>query len=409
MARRLAKRGFRIRRGPKEVPEGGFEGGHWKQAVEAIAQSSFTSNDTFRILKEGKTAFDALFEGIERAERRIALEFYIFRDDETGWALADLLSRKAHQGVKVYLIYDHFGSRGTSVRFWRFLRDSGVMVRAFRPWEWRRPGRYLHRDHRKLVIIDGKAAFTGGFNIGDEYRGYWRKKIAGWRDTGACMEGPIAAAMWGPFERSWRECGGAKIGRGWMEQAPPAAERGDGLQMIPLFSSSRASMRALQRVLHWSILSARKSIYITVAYFIPPRRILQLLSRAARRGVEVKLILPGESDLKFTSLASRVFYPRLLQEGVELFHYRPGILHAKTMVFDGCWAILGSANLDARSFHYNYECGVGILDRGVGGEMTRMFQEDLKESVAVTAEETHRYPLWERAVGRMLLRFRSHL
>jgi len=409
MARRLAAKRSRIRSLPKEGLEGGFKGGLWKQAVERIAQSSFTSNDSFQILKEGRATFDALFEGIEKAQKLIALEFYIFRDDQTGWALADLLSEKARQGVKVYLIYDHFGCRGTSPRFWEFLRDSGVMVRAFRPWEWRRAGRYLHRDHRKLVLIDGKVAFTGGLNIGDEYRGHWRKKATGWRDTGACMEGPVVAAMGELFEKSWRECGGGKIGRGLMEQSPPGRKKGEGLQMIPFFSSSRASMKALQRVLHLSILSARESIYITVAYFIPPRRIMELLSRAARRGVDVKLILPGESDLKLTSIASRAFYPRLLQQGVKLFHYRAGILHAKTMVFDRCWVIIGSANLDARSFSYNYECGVGILDRRIGEEMVGIFQEDLQESVVVSREETHRYPLWERALGQILLRFRSYL
>jgi cardiolipin synthase len=174
-------------------------------------------------------------------------------------------------------------------------------------------------------------------------------------------------------------------------------------------SASRASMKALQRLLHLSILTARKSIHITVAYFIPPRRIVQLLCAAARRGVDVKLILPGESDLKLTSVASRAFYPTLLREGVQLYHYRSGILHAKTMLFDGCWAILGSANLDARSFSYNYESGIGILDREVGHQMEEMFREDLESSVPVTREEIEQYPFWERLAGSMLLRFRSYL
>jgi len=409
MVRRFAKERSRVGRLPKGGLEGGFESEFWKKAVEGITQSSFTPNHSIQIFKDGKAAFDALFQEIEKAQKLIALEFYIFRDDETGWALAGLLSRKAQEGVKIYLIYDHFGSRGTSSRFWGFLRDSGVMVRSFHPLEWRSLDRYLHRDHRKLVVIDGRVAFTGGLNIGDEYRGYLRKRATGWRDTGACMEGPIGAAMLEFFAKSWRECQGGKIEREGVKRNLIEGGKEGGIQMIPLFSASRASMKAFQRVLHLSLLSAQESIYITVAYFIPPRRILQLLSRAARRGVDVKLILPGESDLKLTSFASRAFYTCLLQQGVKLFHYRPGILHAKTMVFDRRWIILGSANLDARSFKYNYECGVGVLDRGVGEEMERMFQEDLGDSMAVTLEETNRYPLWERVIGKVLLRFRSYL
>jgi cardiolipin synthase len=256
------------------------------------------------------------------------------------------------------------------------------------------------------VVIDGGVAFTGGLNVGDEYRGYLRKKITGWRDTGVVVKGPIAAAMFEAFKRSWMECKGGRI------EDPPVEPKGEPEQdvaMIPLFSSSRKSMRALRQLLQFSVHAARKSIHLTMAYFIPTRKFLRVLLKAARRGVDVKIILPGQSDLRWVAYASRTYYKTLLREGVQIFHYQPRVLHAKTMVFDGHWSIVGSANLDSRSLNYNYECGVGVMDQGVGEEMERIFQHDLEDSAPVTEEVLSRWPLHERALGTFLSYFRSYL
>ncbi len=374
--------------------------------LEKIAQTSFLNGNSIQVLKEGHLAFEEFFRAVEEAERFIFLDFYIFRDDETGWAMAELLSRKSREGVRVYLLYDHFGSLTTSSRFWKFLRSHGVEVLPFHPFQLTNPNLYFHRDHRKLVVVDGWVAFTGGLNVGDEYRGYLRKKIAGWRDTGVKVKGPIAGAMSEAFKRSWIESKGKGI------EERPIGLRGNPEQdvaMLPLFSSSRESMRALRQLLQFSVHAALKSIHLTMAYFIPTHKFLRVLLKAARRGVDVKIILPGRSDLFWVAYASRTYYKTLIREGVQIFHYQPRVLHAKTMVFDGHWSIVGSANLDARSLNYNFECGVGILDRGVGEEMERIFQRDLQDCVAVTEEDLSRWPLHERAIGTFFSWFRSYL
>lgn len=378
------------------------------KSLQKIGKSAFFPGNSIQILKDGDFAFAEVFRAIEKAQRRVCLEYYIFRDDETGWSLAELLARRSREGIEVYLIYDHYGCLGTSRRFWKFLKNHGVQVQPFHPPRLFHISLYLHRDHRKLVLVDEEIAFTGGLNVGDEYRGVLKKKRKGWRDTGIRIQGPIVQSMLQAFGESWKICGGNGMTSTPSGMAKTAIEKEEVL-LLPLFSSSRESMRSLRHLLQYSILSARRSIYLTMAYFIPTREFLRLLVRAARRGVEVKIILPGQSDLRVVSYVSRTYYKTLCLAGVELYHYQPRVLHAKTMIFDGTWSIVGSANLDARSLNYNYECGVGILNAGVGKEMEEMFQQDLSDSRPVTLEEISSWPFHERALGTIFSWFRSYL
>ena len=378
----------------------------FRKILETVAHTSFFRGHSIQILKDGVSAFEVVFQAVKEAKHIICLEFYIFRDDETGWGLAELLARKSREGVDVYLIYDHFGSISTSERFWEFLRSAGVKIRSFHPPRLMNLNLYFHRDHRKLVVADGWMAFTGGLNVGDEYHGFRRKKLAGWRDTGVKVRGPIAGAMLKAFLESWKECGGGKNQNLPMEAG---REEDQNVAVLPLFSSSRKSMRFLRQLLRYSVHSAQKSIHLTLAYFIPTRKFLKVLLKAARRGVEVRIILPGQTDLRVVAYASRTYYKTLLREGVQIYHYQPRVLHAKTMVFDGRWAIVGSANLDARSLNYNYECGVGILDREMGNEMEEMFRQDLLDSTPITEADQATWPLHERALGTFFSWFHSYL
>jgi cardiolipin synthase len=378
----------------------------FRKTLERVGETSFLTGNSIQVLKDGLLAFEEVFRAVEEAERFICLDYYIFRDDETGWSLAELLARKCVGGVRVCLIYDHFGCLSTSNRFWKFLKSHGVEVLPFHPLQWTNPNLYFHRDHRKLVVIDGWVAFTGGLNVGDEYRGYLRKKLAGWRDTGVKVKGPISRAMLEAFQESWKECGGRPIEENFTRQR---GETEQNVAVLPLFSSSRKSMRTLRQLLQFSVHAAQRSIRLTMAYFIPTRKFLWVLLRAARRGVDVQVILPGQSDLRLVTYVSRTYYKTLLREGVKIFHYQPRVLHAKTMVFDGYWSIVGSANLDSRSLNYNYECGVGILDSGVAEEMERIFTHDLMDSRLITAEDLLRWPPHERALGTFFSWFRSYL
>ncbi|MGB9700767.1 MAG: phospholipase D-like domain-containing protein [Thermodesulfobacteriota bacterium] len=379
----------------------------FQKAIERISATSFLTANSVKILKDGVSAFGAVFDSIKKAERQICVEFYIFRDDETGWELAELLNKKSREGVKVFLIYDHFGSLSTSDKFWNYLKSAGVQVRAFHPPNIFRPNLYFHRDHRKLVVVDGEMGFTGGLNVGDEYHGFRKRKVAGWRDTGVQIKGPAVLPMLNSFWEVWKDCGGKEIGVDTISLKETKQE--EDIKVLPFFSSSRKSMQALNKLLQFSVHSARKSIHLTMAYFIPTRKFLYALLRAARRGVDVKIILPGKSDLRLIAYVGRTYYKTLMREGVQIFHYQPRILHAKTMIFDGTWAIVGSANLDARSLNYNYECGVGILDANLGKEMEELFQQDLLESIPITEEEQSRWPLHERALGTFFSWFRSYL
>jgi cardiolipin synthase len=378
----------------------------FRKTLERISRRSLFRGNSIQILKDGDLAFAEVFGAIEKAQLQVCLEYYIFREDETGRALAELLARRSREGIAVYLIYDHFGCLTTSPRFWKFLERNGVRVLAFHPPRFFTFGLYLHRDHRKLVLVDGEIAFTGGLNVGDEYRGIRKKKLRGWRDTAVRIQGPVVRAMAQAFQDSWRICGGEEM---TLSASGPAKEVEADVSLLPLLPSSRESLRSFRQLLQFSIVSARKSIHLTMAYFIPTGRFLRFLVQAARRGVEVKIILPGRTDLRVVAYVSRTYYKTLCLAGVKLFYYQPRILHAKTMIFDGIWSIVGSANFDARSLNYNYECGVGILDAQAGKEMEAMFQQDLSDSRPVTLKELSTWPFHERALGTIFSWFRPYL
>ena len=380
----------------------------FRKSLEKAGQASFLQGNCLQILQDGDLAFEEVFRDVEEAQKLICLEYYIFRDDETGWALAELLARKSQEGVQVNLIYDHFGSISTSDRFWSFLKSYGVRVRSFHPPQGWTPNLYFHRDHRKLAVIDGRVAFTGGLNVGDEYRGYRKKKLKGWRDTAVKIQGPIAGVMLEAFQESWQECGGPEI-RENLAGLTKGAEAQENIAILPLLSSSRKKMRSLRRLLQFSLHAAQKSIHLTMAYFIPTHKFLRSLVMAARRGLEVRIILPGQTDLRLLAYVGRTYYPTLLREGVEIYHYQPRVLHAKTMVFDSHWTIIGSINLDSRSFNYNYECGVGVLDPGLGLDMENIFTQDLAESAPVRVKDLLQWPFHEKAIGMILSWFRSYL
>lgn len=376
-----------------------------KEAIERIYGTPFTSGNKVILLWKGHESFQTIFDAVRNAQEMICLEFYIFRNDETGNELAEILRQKALEGVRVYVLYDHFGSFGTPFRFWRSLKEAGVNIRASRPFQWLSPLSYVYRDHKKLIILDGVKAFTGGLNIANEYRGYHRlKRSLGWRDTGILLEGPIAKSLLTIFTKSWciwKNCS--------IETGREAPEIPDGLPVIPIFASSSRGRRKMRKLLYYSITKAQKTICFTTAYFTPSRRMLQVLEDAVTRGVTVKLLLPGKSDITAAHYAGRAFFTRLLKAGVEIHTYLGDILHAKTAVFDGLWSVIGSANLDFQSLRRNDEGNVGILDTKFGTRMMDIFQEDLKQSKKILLEEWRRRPLFEKIFEHFFALFRRRL
>lgn len=392
--------------------------------IEKLYGGSFTRGNSVRLLWKNGELFKAIFDSIAGAERFVCLEFYIFRNDETGVELADLMKKKAAEGVRIYILYDHFGSFETPRKFWAELKQAGINVRASYPFRWTAPLHYARRDHKKLILIDGEKVFTGGLNIANEYSGYYFKRHKeAWRDTGILLEGPIAGTLLSEFEKSWLLWGGKHIET--EVKSSKLEVKSDNLEIktlnsklltlnsdlpvLPIFASSSRGRRRLRKLLYYSINYARKSIFLTTAYFTPGRRMIDMLSEAVKRGAIVRLLLPLKSDVLAADYAGRASFTELLKAGVQIYTYKGRILHAKTAVFDGCWSIIGSANLDFQSLRRNDEGNVGILDKKFGQKMMDVFEADIKDSAKIDMEEWTKRNFCEKIKERFFVLFRRRL
>jgi cardiolipin synthase len=374
--------------------------------IERIYRERFTDGNSVELLWKTADYFRRIFEAAEAAKKFVCLEFYIFRNDDTGRELAGILKEKARAGVDIYMLYDHFGSFGTPRKFWRELRAAGARVAASYGFKLASPGKYVHRDHRKLIIIDGEAAFTGGLNIANEYGGiHLRLNMRAWRDTGVLIKGPVVRDLLGRFRRAWRLWGKEELSLGGQQ----GCGKEGPLPVIPIFAGSGRGRRRLRRLLYYSINHSVESISLTTAYFSPSRRMIETLENATARGVRIKLLLPGISDVPMAIYAGMAHYEKLLKAGVEIYHYMGEVLHAKTYVFDRAWSIVGSANLDFQSLRWNDEGNVGILDTGFAGMLNGIFEEDLKKSVRVTLEEWRRRPFMRKVKEKFFSLFRMRL
>jgi len=364
--------------------------------IESIMGLPFTPNNAVKILCSGEETFNSILDAISNAQSSICIEFYLFKDDDTGKKVAEVLKRKAGEGVSVYLLYDHFGSFFTSRGFWSDLKKAGVNVKVSHPFRWSAPKGYIYRNHKKLLLIDSQKAFLGGFNIAEEYHGYFKKTKKPWRDTGIYIEGPIASVLLNIFRKSWSTWKGEPLR---IISKPPVSS--SGVPVIPVFASSRRAKRKMRKLFIYSIKNAKESIFLTTPYFIPGRKILKALVNAAEIGIDCHILLQGETDVKSVYYAGRRYYKRLLKAGVKIYNYKGSILHAKTAVFDGCWSIVGSTNLDIQSLLRNEESNAGILDRDFSRYMMEVFQSDLKDSIEIDAVTWQNRPLYEKFLEKL--------
>ncbi|TFG85561.1 MAG: cardiolipin synthase ClsB [Hyphomicrobiales bacterium] len=368
-------------------------------------QEALDGNEV-ELLRGGEEAFPAMLSAIAGARRYVLLEFYAFADDSTGRAVADLLRRKAKEGVAVYLIYDSVGSIGTDRSFILSLAAAGVRVSEFRPViYWKPYWNWIKRDHRKTVCVDGLAGFVGGFNIteSDAPRSMGGR---GWKDTAARVSGPALPGIETLFWEAWTAS--TPVGG---PQAPclPLSEpaRSGGKRAAVVSASGIRNVRSIRRTYSYAIDRALEYIYITNAYFMPDKLVLRRLIEAARRGVDVRIIGPRETDHPYVRWASWAIFGRLIKNGVRVYEWEGPILHSKTAVIDGIWSSVGSHNLDHRSLQYNLEVNVNIYDRPFGAAMTRAFREDLKKSRQVTIKDVKNRPFAAKAASRLLYMFRS--
>lgn len=361
--------------------------------VESITESPLTKGNRITLLTDGQETYAAMFRAIRQARDHVHVESYIIEDDETGRKFAGLLLDKRAEGVPVRLIYDSMGSIGTPGAFFQRLRDGGVEVVPFNPLNPLNSGEkwdLTHRDHRKILIADGKLAIIGGVNISKVYSSRpGRRKLGAnapihWRDTDIQIEGPAVAELQKLFLDSWLKQKGSALSGGNL--FPELKETGGAL--VRVIGSTPGESNRLPFVVYVSALAfAERSIHLTSSYFIPDDQIVAALTDAARRGVEVKIILPGITDSKLALYAQRHGYAELLKSGVQIYEHKTSLLHAKTAVIDGIWSTVGSTNLDYLSLLHNDEVNAVILDKEFAREMEQMFAKDLADSRPILQED----------------------
>jgi cardiolipin synthase A/B len=360
---------------------GGLEDPAFEVLLRRITQSPITSQNRVELFFQAEAAFAAMIEAIAAAREEVLAESYIFRDDAAGRRLLEALRAAVARGVTVRVLADAVGSFGTRSRLWGEMAASGIDTRLFQPILSSLFTQH-YRDHRKILVVDRRVGFTGGINIGEEWaprRRRRRGEPAAWRDTHARVEGPAAWELAVVFSEGWSRAGGREISFDPL----PAPDPGE-LGVLVLDSWPGRGHVETASVLSAIVGGARRRVWITNSYFAPKPRTIALLGRAARRGLDVRLLLPGPTDVPLVRHAGHGYFRALLRRGVRVFEYQPAILHAKTLVADDTITLVGSSNLDFRSFHYNAECNLVIVGGRPAGRMAEAFERDLGASVEIT-------------------------
>jgi cardiolipin synthase len=380
--------------------------------IATLAQAPLRYGHNVRVLVDGAMAFPSMLAVIRSAQHLVVFENFIMANDGTGEQFIAALQRARRRGAAVRVLYDPIGTllvRGGSAA--RRLRAADVDVRPFRPlsmmapWSWLR---LRHRDHRKLLVADGRFAVVGGLCIAD----HWAPPElggSGWRDTAILIRGPVVADLEVAFERMWRRAHGDvqfPTLTAEMSAAPHARGYGDAAALVV---ADRPRTSRVAAIYEWLADQAEATIELTDAYFVAPRRVLDALIRAARRGVTVRLLLPGRNNHPIAGLAARRIYAPLLDAGAEIHEWAGMMLHAKTIVVDGVVSMIGSSNLDPLSLYRNYELNILVGDPRTGTAMRELFAADLEHAVRVKPDEWARRPWRAKAAESIASLFSFNL
>ncbi len=369
---------------------------------EAATGRPLIAGNKVTLLYDGPQTMAAMIEAISAAKDHINLETYIFDQDELGIRFADLLIARQHAGVQVNVIYDSVGTIGTPQAFFDKMRDAGIHLLAFNPVNPLKligPWEPNNRDHRKILVVDGVVAFTGGVNISSTYANssLFRSKArrdakVGWRDTHIKIEGPAVAALQWTFLNTWTSQQSPDLPDS--DFFPPLKEAGN--KLVRVLVSEPGGDYDIYKAYVLAIQEAKKTIHITSAYFVPDAQILQALSDAAHRGVDVKIILPGVTDNGLVFRAAQSFYSEMLANRIKIYELQIAVLHAKTAVVDKVWSTVGSTNIDTRSFLHNNEINVVVFGDEFGTTMENAFLEDLRYSVEISKDKWEQRSLGSR-------------
>jgi cardiolipin synthase A/B len=352
-----------------------------EQALSRASGAPLVLGNQVRVLEDADGNYPVWLEAIASARRIVYLENYIFEEDEVGRAFADALAERARAGVRVRLVRDWLGTRsGASRGFWRRLEAAGVEVRCFNPLNLSSPFGWVTRDHRKMIAVDGRVAYVTGLCISQRWKGNPARHVPPWRDTGLEIQGPAVADVEHAFAELW-ETMGEPIPHDELSQSGLLAAVGDVALRVIAGTPSTAGLFRMDQLV---AAIARRSLWLTDAYFVGVTPYVQALRAAARDGVDVRLLVPNATDLPLVRSLSRAGYRALLDAGVRIFEWNGSMLHAKTAVVDGRWSRVGSSNLNLASFIGNYELDVAVEDQGIAQEMEDMYLRDLDNSTEIT-------------------------
>jgi cardiolipin synthase len=349
-------------------------------------KSPVTRKNRVKLLVNGEQKFPEVMQVLRDAKHHIHIEYYIYEQDEIGKAIIELLIQKAREGVEVRFIYDDFGSPSIKKKIERRMREAGVQVHPFHKVHfYLLANRINYRNHRKIIVVDGQTAFTGGINVSDKYINNNEKGKLYWRDTHLRIDGPGVFYLQFLFITDWNFCCSKQLKAEEFHFVPNKNINDNMYLQVASSGPDSAQPSVLFSILQ-AIYLAKEEILITTPYFIPGDSITEALRVAALSGLSVKLLVPGISDSKLVNAASRSNYNDLLQAGVEIYLYQKGFVHAKTLVTDGKLSIVGTANMDHRSFELNFEVNVIVYDEQFAGEMRQVFLDDLKHTEKIDPE-----------------------
>jgi len=376
------------------------------QSALALSNPVPITGNKIELLENGDAFFPAMLEAIQSARQTINFQSYIVKSDTVGHQFRDALCTKARAGVEVRVLLDGIGS-GWSLdnSDVRMMKEAGCKFAYYHPVASWRVDRTNRRSHRRVLVVDGRIGFTGGAAFSDQWSGHAQDELH-WRDTHARLEGPIVNALQASFQAHWiKTSEEALSGDGQFPALPPAGDL--RAQVVESRSFSSAPVPLVQAV---TFAAAEKRVWITNPYCTPTDNQVDLLVSAVQRGVDVRLLLPGpHNDQPLTQSAGRTAYGKLLAGGVKIFEYQPTMIHAKTMVADGLFSMLGSSNLDGRSSEINEELDLVVYDAGFGRKLEQSFEKDLAQSRAYTLAEFNNRSLWERFTEWLAIPFRSQL
>jgi cardiolipin synthase len=362
------------------------------RSMELFTGTHIDQGNNVQVMLNGDGTYPLLWKDLASAERTITVQMYYSQPGAVADTLAKYLIDRARHKVRVLLLLDAFGSQPLKHDWISNLRAAGVEVIWLRPLRWYTLQKAAQRSHVRVVVVDGRIGYTGGFGLADYWLGDGHHEDQ-WRETNVRFEGPTVAALQAAFAAAWAEATGELLTGDMFFPNISFADAGD-VQAGLMYSIPTTGSTPAERFLALSIAGARKTLYISNSYFVPGENFMQLLLSAARRGVDVRVLtVSSKTDVKTTWYAGRTYYEKLLEGGVKIYEYQPTMMHAKSMVVDGRWSYVGSMNFDNRSLSFNNESLLVTLDRGIGAQMDSIFMDDIKFSQEMKLEEFRKRPL----------------